>query len=120
MGYIGREWENRSGNNNIKSNREFGSQPVEVGKEYEVEVSEISNKGDGIARIEGLIIFVKGGQAGQKVKVKITKVGSSFAIGEPVQSQDNDNNPIKEELEQQRNNEDYTSESLGEKQSSEE
>jgi TRAM domain len=29
--------------------------PVEVGKEYEVEVTDISRKGDGIARVQGFV-----------------------------------------------------------------
>ena len=46
----------------------------------EVEVTEISRKGDGIARIQGFVIFVKNGKAGQKVKVKVEQVGNRFAI----------------------------------------
>ena len=29
--------------------------PVEVGKEYDVDISEISRQGDGIARVQGLV-----------------------------------------------------------------
>ena len=57
-----------------------GPKPVEVGKEYELEVTEISGKGDGIARVQGFVIFVKNGKVGQKAKVKIDQVGSRFAI----------------------------------------
>ena len=42
--------------------------PVEVGKQYEVEITEISRQGDGIARVQGFVVFVKNGKAGQKVK----------------------------------------------------
>lgn len=56
-----------------------GPKPVEEGKEYEVEVTEVSNQGDGVARIQGFVVFVKSGKAGQKVKVKIDQVGSRFA-----------------------------------------
>jgi predicted RNA-binding protein with TRAM domain len=56
-----------------------GPAPVEVGKEYEVEVTEVSKQGDGVARIQGFVIFVKSGKAGQKVKVRIDQVGNSFA-----------------------------------------
>jgi predicted RNA-binding protein with TRAM domain len=52
-----------------------GPKPVEEGKEYEVEVTEISNQGDGVARIQGFVVFVKSGKAGQKVD----QVGSRFA-----------------------------------------
>jgi predicted RNA-binding protein with TRAM domain len=53
--------------------------PVEVGKEYEVEVTEISRQGDGIARVQGFVIFVKNGKAGQRVKVKVIEVADRFA-----------------------------------------
>ena len=58
--------------------------PVEIGKEYEVQITEISRKGDGIARIQGFVIFVKNGQVGQNVKVKVTQIGSTFATAEIV------------------------------------
>jgi predicted RNA-binding protein with TRAM domain len=68
------------------SRRSFGSssKPVEMGKEYEVEVTEISNKGDGIARVQGFVIFVVGGKVGQNVKIRITSIGDRFAKAEVV------------------------------------
>ena len=63
-----------------------GPKPVETGKEYDVEVAEISRQGDGIARIQGFVIFVKGGKVGEKTKVKITNVGQRFATAEKVQA----------------------------------
>ena len=42
-----------------------GPKPVESGKEYDVQVTEISRKGDGVARVQGFIVFVKGGRVGQ-------------------------------------------------------
>ena len=69
-------------------NRRFddGPKPVETGKEYDVSITEISRKGDGIARVEGFVIFVKNGKVGQNAKVKITQVGGRFASGEVVES----------------------------------
>lgn len=65
--------------------RDFGGpKPVEVGKEYEVQISEISRQGDGIARVQGFVIFVKGAKVGEKTKVRITNVGPRFASGEKV------------------------------------
>ncbi|HVX01528.1 TRAM domain-containing protein [Nitrososphaera viennensis] len=58
---------------------------METGKEYEVQITETSRKGDGIARVQGFVIFVTGGQVGQKVKVKITNVGNRFATAEIAQ-----------------------------------
>ncbi|MGA7043040.1 MAG: TRAM domain-containing protein [Nitrososphaeraceae archaeon] len=64
-------------------NRDFsGPKPVETGKEYEVQITEISRKVYGIARVQGFVIFVKSGQVGQNVK--ISKVGSTFATAEIV------------------------------------
>ena len=63
----------------------FGSpKPVEVGKEYEVEISEISRRGDGVARIQGFVIFVQDGKTGQKAKIRITSVGDRFAKAQVV------------------------------------
>jgi predicted RNA-binding protein with TRAM domain len=56
-----------------------GPKPVEVGKEYEVEVTDISRQGDGIARVQGFVVFVKSAKVGQKAKVKIDQVGNRFA-----------------------------------------
>jgi predicted RNA-binding protein with TRAM domain len=55
-----------------------GPKPVEVGKEYEVDVTEISRQGDGIARVQGFVVFVKNGKVGQRVKVRVTEVGGRF------------------------------------------
>ena len=62
-------------------NRDFiDPEPVETGKEYGVQITEISRKDYGIARVQGFVIFVKSGQVGQNVN--ISKVGSTFATVE--------------------------------------
>jgi predicted RNA-binding protein with TRAM domain len=58
--------------------------PVEEGEEYEVEISEIGTKGDGIARVENFVIFVPGAERGEKCKIKIKMVKPRFAIAEKV------------------------------------
>jgi predicted RNA-binding protein with TRAM domain len=55
-----------------------GPKPVEVGKVYELDVTEISRQGDGIARTQGFVVFVKNGKVGQKVKARVTEVESRF------------------------------------------
>jgi len=57
---------------------------VEQGKEYEVDIKEISRRGDGVARIEGFVIFVPNTKPGEHVKVRVTQVGPRFATGEVV------------------------------------
>jgi predicted RNA-binding protein with TRAM domain len=59
------------------------SKPVETGKEYTVDITDNGSAGDGIARIQGFIIFVKHAKAGYKsVKIKINSVKDNFATAE--------------------------------------
>lgn len=64
--------------------RRFPPKPVEVGKEYDVEIQETSRRGEGIARIKGLVAFVPGTKPGDKVRIKITRISRRFAEGEVV------------------------------------
>jgi predicted RNA-binding protein with TRAM domain len=50
-----------------------------------VQITETSRKGDGIARVQGFVIFVKGGKPGQNTKIRVTNVGARFATAELVQ-----------------------------------
>ena len=68
----------------FRRNDSLGPKPVETGKEYEVQITEISRKGDGIARIQGFVIFVKEGKVGQNAKIRVVQVGNRFAIAEIV------------------------------------
>ncbi|MGH9911981.1 MAG: TRAM domain-containing protein [Nitrososphaeraceae archaeon] len=60
------------------------SKPVELGNEYDVEITDRGKSGssDGIAKIQGLVIFVKGGKVGDKIRVKITAIGERYAKAE--------------------------------------
>ena len=61
--------------------------PVEIGKEYTVDITDTGRTGDGIARIGGLVVFVKSAKAGDKnIKIKITSIGSSSANAVVVRS----------------------------------
>lgn len=61
-----------------------GPKPVEVGKEYDVDITELSRRGDGVAKIQGFIIFVRGSKVGEKVKIKVDTVGPRFATASVV------------------------------------
>ena len=63
----------------------FKPKPVEVGKEYDVTISDISRRGDGIAKIDGFVIFVAGGKQGQSAKIKVTQVSNRYAMGTVVE-----------------------------------
>ena len=59
--------------------------PVKEGEEYEVTIETVGRKGDGIAKIQDFVVFVPNAKAGDKVKIKITGIGGSFATGTVVQ-----------------------------------
>jgi predicted RNA-binding protein with TRAM domain len=64
---------------NTRTTNSF-SKPVETGKEYMVDITDTGRDGDGVTRIEGLVIFVKNAKAGDKnIKIRINSVGSRFA-----------------------------------------
>lgn len=63
---------------------EYGSKPVEEGKEYDVTIDAQGAKGDGIAHIDGFVVFVAGGKVGETIKIRITALKSRFAIGEKI------------------------------------
>ena len=58
--------------------------PVVEGKEYEVTIEDMGRGGDGIARIEGFVIFVPNTTKGETLTVRITAVKDRFAFGERV------------------------------------
>jgi len=66
--------------------RSFRPKPVEVGKEYDVTISEISRRGDGIAKVDGFVIFVAGTKQGQQARIKVTQVANRFATAQVVNS----------------------------------
>lgn len=58
---------------------------MRVGEEYDVKIESLSKRGDsGVARVQGLVIFVGGTKVGDSVKIKITKVGRGYATAEVV------------------------------------
>jgi predicted RNA-binding protein with TRAM domain len=62
----------------------FPPKPVEIGKEYEVDVQETSRRGEGIARIQGLVTFIPNAKPGDHVKIRITRISRRFAEAEVV------------------------------------
>lgn len=65
--------------------RRFPPKPVEIGKEYDVEIQETSRRGEGIARIKGLVCFVPNTKPGDKVTIRIQRISRRFAEGEVVE-----------------------------------
>jgi predicted RNA-binding protein with TRAM domain len=50
-----------------------------VGEQHFVDVSEISRKGDGIARIGECVVFVPNAEVGDTLTIEIDNVGNRFA-----------------------------------------
>lgn len=56
--------------------------PVHAGEEYDLEITDVSQRGEGIARVNGFIIFVAGSNKGDKLRIRIKDVRRRFAVGE--------------------------------------
>lgn len=69
-----------------KGNRFGGSKaprtPISVGEEYIVTIEEMGKQGVGVAKLRGFVILVNNTNPGDKVMVRITKVGSSHATAQ--------------------------------------
>jgi|TARA_Y100000031_G_C7979078_1_gene273894 predicted RNA-binding protein with TRAM domain len=63
----------------------FMPKPVNINDEIYLTITEISNRGDGLARVKGYIVFVPNVKEGDNVKVKITQIRPNYAIGEVMQ-----------------------------------
>jgi len=54
--------------------------PVSAGGVHDVTIDAIAREGDGIAHIQGLVIFVPGTKVGDQVTIKIERVMRKCAI----------------------------------------
>ena len=72
-------------NNNYERDNRGSSSPLNEGEEYDVKIEDVGRDGDGIARIEGFVVFVTGAKLGDEVKVKITTIKRNFAFAEIVE-----------------------------------
>ena len=73
----------RGGRGNFRP-RNFA--PVKVGDELNVKIEAVGEKGDGIAKKDGFVLFVPGAKQGDEVKIRVTrvlqKVGFAEVVGE--------------------------------------
>lgn len=64
---------------------DFGNAPpVNVGEELDVRIEAVGEKGDGVAKKNGFVIFVPGVKEGQNVRVKVTRVLRKVGFGEVI------------------------------------
>ncbi len=67
--------------------REFRSAPtapVSVGEELDVRVEAVGEKGDGIVKKNGFVIFVPGVKEGEEIRIRVTKVLAKVGFAEKV------------------------------------
>ena len=55
---------------------------LKEGDEVEVEITGTSRLGDGVGRVDGCVVFVKGAKPGQKIKARITQLAARHARAE--------------------------------------
>ncbi|AAB98653.1 TPA: TRAM domain-containing protein [Methanocaldococcus jannaschii] len=75
---------NNKGRRNVRNNEVRRNVPVKEGETYTVTIEDMGRGGDGIARVEGFVVFVPETQKGETVNVKITAVKSKFAFAEKI------------------------------------
>lgn len=66
-------------------------------EEYIVDIIDNGFQGEGIAKIDGITIFIDQAIKGEKIKIKILKVQTNFAYGKILEILEKSNNRVKEE-----------------------
>lgn len=56
--------------------------PVSVGDRLKVKIESQGGQGDGIAKVDGFIVFVKGALKGEECTIIIKDVKRTYAVGE--------------------------------------
>jgi len=58
--------------------------PVAVGDILEITVESSGSRGDGIAKKDGFVIFIKGAKKGETCKIKVLEVKRTYATAERI------------------------------------
>ena len=58
--------------------------PVRPGEQVDVEIVDVGEEGDGIARVDGFTVFVSGAEEGEQVRVEVSDVKPRFGFAEVV------------------------------------
>lgn len=66
-------------------NSRDNSAPIKEGGEYDVKIEDTGRDGDGIARIEGYVVFVSGAKVGDEVKIRVNSTRRNFAFAEIIE-----------------------------------
>jgi predicted RNA-binding protein with TRAM domain len=72
----------------MEGRRRFGgggpSPPINVGEEVDVHIEAVGEKGDGLAKVRGFVLFVPGTKEGEDCRVKVTRVLRKVGFAEKV------------------------------------
>jgi predicted RNA-binding protein with TRAM domain len=66
------------------SNSRSFSAPVKVDEELDVTIEAVGERGDGIAKVKGFVLFVANTQKGEHIRIKVTKVLSKVGFAEKI------------------------------------
>ena len=101
----------------MQQDRSFRQAPVNVGDEIDVKIEAVGEKGDGIAKKDGFVLFVPNTKEGQEVKIRVTKVlrkvgfaevvGESAKREEGTESTEENSEPAAEEDKEAEDTEDF-------------
>lgn len=69
-----------NGNNRFETR----APPVKVGEELDVKIEAVGEKGDGIAKKNGFVLFVPSVQNGDEVRIRVTKVLRKVGFAEVI------------------------------------
>jgi 23S rRNA (uridine2552-2'-O)-methyltransferase len=64
--------------------KELLTDAVKMDGEYEVTIEDTGASGDGIARVNDFVVFVKDAQKGEKLRIRIRFIKPNFAFGERI------------------------------------
>lgn len=71
--------------------------PVKVGDEIEVVIDAVGEKGDGLAKKDGFVLFVPGVKQGDRVRIRVTKVLRKVGFAEVIGKSEGGAAPAAEE-----------------------
>lgn len=78
-----------TGSTTRPTSEERGESPVESGEVLDVEIEDIGDQGDGIARVgPGYVVIVPDAEMGERVSVEITETRENLAFADTVEHYD--------------------------------
>ena len=74
--------------------------PVKVGDVLNVKIEAVGEKGDGIAKKDGFVLFVPGAKQGDEVRIRVTRVLQKVGFAEVVGEKSSDESESEETQEE--------------------